>query len=225
MSKQTDSAEPDDIYELLPWFAAGNLPADEMARVSRAIANDPALAITLERIEEERTETILDNEARPMPPAASFDRLLARIESEAPRLDRSAAIGRSWTSRLFAGIANLAPRTVALAGVAAALVIVAAGGFLANAIIKQGGDTGAHYETASVNPANAEATSFLLVQFAGNASIAVISSYLRDKKATIVAGPLAGGLFRVNVAAADAEALLNDLKGRKDLVRFASPTK
>src|SRR5262249_14385617 len=151
------------------------LSAAENARVEAALAADPELADTLARIEEERIESILENEARPQPAAGAFDRLLDRIETEAPRADRSQQT--SWASRLLGAIGGLNPRTVALAGVAAALVIVAEGGFLAGLVIHQN-DQGVRYETASVNGPGAE-MAYLLVQFSGDASIDKIVSYLR----------------------------------------------
>jgi hypothetical protein len=209
--------DSDDPYLLLPWYAAGTLSPAETARVDAALAADPALRASLARIEEERDETILRNEAFPHLGAGAADRLMARIEAEAPRRDRSARKG------VLAWFAGLAPRTLAIAAVAAALVIVAQSGALVT-LLSQGGSTTGEYVTASVEPPDSSTQSVLLVAFTDTASIADVTALLRTEKAVIIDGPKAGGLYRIAVPAADADTILAGLRARTDLVRFAGPS-
>ena len=223
MSDRIDSPEPRDIYELLPWYANGTLAAADAAKVERALAADAGLRASLARIAEERGETIVQNESIPAPRPGAFDDLMARIEAEAPRADRSAARSTGFLARLVAAVAGVPPRALAIGAFAAALVIVAESGALINLVVHPAGAP-AEYTTASVLPPGVE-QAVLLVQFAPSISVDAMSTLLRTEKAVIIDGPKAGGLFRLAVAAADAPTILADLKANTALVRFASLSK
>lgn len=223
MSDQIDSPEPRDIYELLPWYANGTLGAADAAKVEKALAGDAAVRASLARIEEERGETIVQNEAIPGARSGAFEDLMARIETEAPRTDRSATRGTGFVARLMAAIAGAPPRALALGAFAAALVIVAESGVLINTAIRSNGAP-AEYTTASVLPPGVE-QAVILIQFAPGVPLDAIVTLLRTEKAVIIDGPKAGGLFRLAVAAADAPTVLADLKANSALVRFASLSK
>jgi hypothetical protein len=216
MSDDRTTEPPDELYALLPWYANGTLGPADRDRVERALADDGALSASLARIIEERHETMLLNEAIPAPRAGGIDVLLARIEADAPRRDRTARPG------FLAGLlgASWGPRFVALAGVAAALVIIAESGALLDLMSRAPSD-GPAYVIASIEPPNPADQSVLFVSFADGAGLGAVSKLLRANHATIIEGPLAGGLFRVAVPAAEADAVLSEFKAHPDLVRFA----
>ena len=222
MNDEPRLSDDDEIYALLPWYAAGTLSSEDANRVEAALARDPALARSLARVDEERIAVILDNEARPRPSTSALDRLMASIEEEAPRPDRSPA-SPSFTVRLFAAIAAMAPRTIAIGGLAAAAVIVAEGGFLANFVAHQTGAP-AQYTTASSSGDTGPRTTYL-VQFEPGASIDAITGVLRDADALIVDGPRAGGIFKVSVPTAETTPLTDTLSKHKELVKFFALTK
>lgn len=225
MSEHPDNIpEPRDLYELLPWYATGVLSGPEKARVERALAADPALRESLARVVEEQDETVLYNQSVAAPRAGGIDALMARIEAEAPRRDRVAARETGLIARIVAVFGNLSPRMVAIGAVAAALVIIAEGGVLLN-LISRGDNGPSEYITASVEPVPAGERTSLLVTFVPNAPLDEIVKLLRTEQATIVEGPLAGGLFKIAVATESAEAVLADLKSHTGLVRFAAPAK
>jgi anti-sigma factor RsiW len=221
MTDHADDA-PDDILALLPWYATGALAPGETARVERALAADPALRKTLARIAEERDETVLLNQSLPAPRAGGIDRLMLRIEAEAPRRDRTAQVG--LLARLAAAITGLGPRGLAFAAIAGALVILAEGGALINVLTRAPAEP-SQYSTASVEPAAPADQAVLLVSFVPGAALDAVTALLRAEHATIIDGPKAGGLFRIAVASGEAERVLADLKARPDLVRFAGPSK
>ena len=221
MTDHRENFEPDEVYTLLPWYAAGTLSAADKTLVEKTLATEPALRASLARIEEERDETVALNEAIPMPRSSAIDALMRRIETDAPRRGRSATKGAM--ARLLEAVGGLSPRTIAIGMGVAALVIIAQGGFITNYLAHQGGDMD-RYSTASVAPATGE-QALLLVQFVGTAQLEAIAALLRAEKATIIDGPKAGGLFRIAVAAADRDTVLADLKARPDLVGFAGPSK
>jgi anti-sigma factor RsiW len=205
------------LYALLPWYANGTLRGPEAARLEAALADDPALRASLERVREEQDETVLFNQTVEGAAGGSLDALMDRIEAEAPRRDRSVAL---WP-RLAAAL-GIKPGILALAAVAAALLLVA-GGSVITRLASPGVPAGTEYLTASVEPAGEADRSVLLVTFAPNASIEAVSRLLRGRKATIIEGPMAGGLYRIAVASADAETTLATFKGNTDLVAFAAP--
>lgn len=194
MTRQ-ETDEPGRIEALLPWYAADTLSSEERSEVEAALASDPLLRAQLERVEEERRETIASAEAMPLPSSRMADRLFAEIarSTPAPKL--------SWGDRVFgpvgAWLATLSGPQLGLGAAAAALALLVVGGVVGNEIATRGVTAG--YQTASgegaVNPTGA----FLLVAFEPAAKAADIETLVTALGATIVDGPRAGGLYRLRV--------------------------
>ena len=186
--------EPNEIEALLPWHAAGTLGRDDAERVEAALARDQELTRRYALVREELAETIRLNEALGAPSPRSFERLTARIGTEAARgFRRAGSLAMSrWLEAL---LARLSPRTLAWSAVAAALIILVQAGLLAALFL---GSERHSYRTASIEQA-ATPGSYLLVGFAPQASAAEFTKFLETHKAAIVDGPRAGGLYRIRV--------------------------
>jgi len=213
---------PDDaeLIALLPWYAAGTLDAKDAARIEAALAEDPALRASLARVQEERSADIERNEALDSAPGA-LDRLMSRIEGSAQPEANFAGRLRSVWAGLSAAL-SARPGVLALAGVAAALVIVAESGALI-ALIGQGQQGTGPYVVASVEPSQPADRAVLVLAFAPKASVADVSALLLAAGATIIEGPKPGGLYRISVDRAAVTTALAALKARPDLVTFAAP--
>lgn len=217
MSADPKLSASEDLYALLPWHANSTLRGPEAARLDAALAADPALRATLERVREERDETVLFNQSIEGASASGLAALMDRIETEAPR--RAPAAG--LLSRIADAI-GIRPGVLALAAVAAALVLIA-GSSAITQFVSRDVPAGRDYITASVEPVGPVGQAVLVVSFVPDASIDAVGKLLRSQKATIIEGPVAGSLYRIEVASADAETVLAALKDRADLVAFAAP--
>jgi len=229
----------DDIELLLPWYAAGTLGPEETKRVEEALARDPALAEKLALTCEERDETITFAESIPAPSPklrdGVFDRI-ARIEASRPlgladvgRAASRKARESGLVGRLLDLVSGLAPRTLAYAGIAAALLIAVQAGIIGSMLTSRPG--GEIYGTASGpgTAAQVQEGTFALVRFTPTAGMDRISAVLGDVGAAIVDGPRAGGLYRVRIAPKavgndERDRLLAKLREAKDVVALAMPS-
>jgi len=191
----TDKNTPGEIEELLPWHAAGTLSRRDAQRVEEALAHDPELARRYALVREELAETILLNETLGAPSGRAMDKLFAKIDAEPAR---KPAASLNFGTRIAAFIATLRPRTLALAGAAAAIAILLQAGFIAGLVINEHRTGG--YETASAPTTNPGVGAFTVIRFAPQASFDDISKFLAANKLQIAAGPMAGGLYKVRVA-------------------------
>ena len=191
----TEKETHSEIEELLPWHAAGTLSRRDRERVEAALARDPELARRYALVREELGETILLNETLGAPSARAMEKLFAKIDAEPAR---KPAASLNLGARLADFIASLRPRTLALAGAAAAVAILLQAGFIAGFVLKEHGTGG--YETASAPTTNPGVGAFTIVRFAPQASFDDISKFLAANKLQIAAGPTAGGLYKVKVA-------------------------
>lgn len=186
------------LEEMLPWHAAGTLSRAEAEAVEQALARDPELAHRYELVREELSETVHLNESLGAPSARAMDRVLAAIAAEGGvRRARPAA---SLARRLAGFFEMLSPRTIALAGAAAALVIVVQAGLIVGLMI--GDRSGGAVEMASYEePAGAAVpATFALVRFVPQASAADIARVLESHRVAVVDGPKPGGLYRVRIS-------------------------
>ena len=221
---ETALSERDEIEMLLPWYVAGTLDATDRDRVERYLAHHPEVRRQLDLIREERHETILANEALPMPSAAALERLLASLPVRRPSLR-----GRLLASGGYRAIAELfgqaTPRAVRYAAYAAAcLLLVQSLTITALLIEGNGGD----YQTAAGKDGG-EGLSFF-IGFADTASTADLTRLLQDFDARIVDGPKPGGIYQVRVRTSDhspaaADDLRRRLAERRDVVRLVLPAK
>lgn len=212
--------EREELDALMPWFVAGTLSPKDRARVEAALAADPSLQASLSAAEAEFEAVLADNDARAVPGHDAIDKLMARIDKAGPPVGRGVAA--TVAERLGRFLQGLTPKTLALAGAGLAAVALVEAGFLSHALIAPTEDP---YHTASGpgGPVQGEGA-FVLVQFVDTATSGAIASYLRDLDAQIVAGPAAGGLYRLRIApkplsAAEYNAKIAALAQRRDLVR------
>lgn len=210
MNPMTNNAQelPEDVEMLLPWHAAGTLSRRDAARVEAALANDNELAARYELVREELGESIRLNETMGAPSARAMQQLFAKIDAEPARETPKASFSLTvWITDFVAGFS---PRTLAYGASAAALAIVLQAGILAGVFVKEqaGGP-----QLASYNQNEAiDEGSFVLIRFNPQATVADISKFLEDNKASVVSGPSAGtGLFRLRVA--DTALSQSDLAG------------
>lgn len=216
----------DEIEALLPWYAAGVLEPDEARRVAAAIAADPMLARSYEAAREELGDVAHLNEQIPAPTARIMDKLVARLDAEPVRRPSP---WRAVADRFAGFVDSLSPRVLALAGAAAAVVMVIEAGVISQGWFKPSSGGGGHYVTASVGAASTQAGAFLLIRFSDDATAAEITALMTARHAHIVDGPTADGFYKVKVApariAADKlAALAGDWQSQKP-VAFAAASK
>jgi anti-sigma factor RsiW len=213
-----------DIADLLPFYANGTLPARERARVAAALGTVPALRRELELIEEERRETIDVNEALGAPSRQARDRFFAMLDARPPV--KAAGRGVDLLGWVAARLSTLQPRTLAWSATLALVVLAVQGGVL-GLVATHGPAPRAAFQTASV-PVPAARGPVVVVTFAAGAKIDDVAKLLAGIGATIVAGPMPGGLFEIEINGkatnvTDLDAVITKLKADPSLVRFAAP--
>ncbi|MGA2894450.1 MAG: hypothetical protein ABSE22_16410 [Xanthobacteraceae bacterium] len=192
--------EPSEIELLLPWYAAGTLGRRESAEVEAALANDPELARRFEWVRAEFAQELSINEEAASPPHNDVRALFAKIDALPARRPALSVVASSGlVGRIAEYLALLSPHTVAWSAMAAALVIVLQAGLIGGIMLKEASPGG--YETASAPTSAPGDGSNVLLRFQPQASAADISNFLATNKLSIVAGPLAGQLYRVRVSA------------------------
>lgn len=209
-----------DVADLLPWYANGRLAGRDRQRVAVALASDPALQRELALILEERTAAIDANEALGAPSRAATDRFFAALHAQAPKTRRFNVAG--WVAT---GLAHLQPRAVAWGAIAAAVLVVVQVGVIGTLVSER---ATTYAVSSSVSGRGDQGGATLLVSFEPASSIAVIAQVLESSGASIVAGPLPGGLYQLRVgdhplSKAEVEAVVARLKAQHDLIRFVAP--
>lgn len=185
MIAEPEMTRRDEMESLLPFYLNGTLEGDELARIERWLADDPA---ALEAAEAEFAATAAANEAV-RPRADALSRFSAALEREAaPRAASSSAL-----TDLFARLVR-APAWLAWAAAAAMLALVAV-----QAVTIAGLDDGP--QVAGIGE-GADAP-FALVAFKADAPISAVAAILSETGATIVDGPKPGGFYRIAIPAAD----------------------
>ena len=223
MTSERKASEADSIEELLPWHAAGTLERRDAERVEAALARDPELARRFEMVRDELGATIQLNETLGAPSARAMADLFAKIDAEPKRQRASLGLGTRITE-FFGGFT---PRTLAYASAAAVLAIVLQAGVIGVMVSKSG--TGRGYETASAPTTAPGIGAFTIIRFAPQATMDDITKFMEMNKFNVVAGPTAGGLYKVRVgdaslAAGDLNALVKKLQSDK-VVGFVAPTR
>lgn len=213
-----------EIADLLPFYATGRLAEADRRRVMNALVADSALRHELELILDERHAAIDVNEALGHPSRQAGAKFFAALEAASPpkpaRFDLAV-----W---IAARLEGLAPRHLAWGAMAAGLVVVAQAGLIGSLISGHRAATPA-FETASVHPAaGISSAGSLIVAFVPNATVQQIGGFLEETSASIVAGPLPGGLYELRVGdraltKAEMGELIARFKNRGGLVRFVAP--
>lgn len=213
------------LEELLPFYANGRISAADRAKVERALAGDPELAMRLEIIREEMAETALLNESLGAPSPRALDRLMAQIEAEprqAPLLMRARGGFLSWLGSLLAA---QPPRRLAYAS-AAALALIAIQGAALTGLALRGG--GAGFQTASA-PGTQASERYVLLSFKPEAKAGDLAAFFKRYGASVVDGPRANGTFKVRVGdatltPAQVDAIAARMKAEVAIVGFVAPT-
>lgn len=222
-----DQVEFDHVESLLPWYASGKLATEEILHVERALAEVPELRRRYDLILEERSAAVAVNESLGAPSPQAIEKLFARLESAAAGAPKSRNFDvGNWLAARFSA---WRPRSLAWAGMAAALVAMIEAGLLAITFFGAA-QKGTMYQTASVSKKTAEQDgAFLLIAFAPDATAAQILRFLEAHKASIIDGPVAGGIFRIRVS--DKALTMNNLgaivasmRNESTIVRFVAPT-
>lgn len=192
-------ANHDDIWLLLPWYANGSLEAGERERVTAH------LRVCLLCRKEIAEQTMLAKQLRHEPaveisPKPSFDRLLARIQSEqatpAGRPRATASKRRrlaDWIDGLLAGLTP--PR---LAAACASLALAFALAFLS---VRQQQPTAAFHTVADSGSLERFAQNDLRVIFAERVAEQEQARLIAAIQGQIVDGPGPGGIYTVRLAA------------------------
>ena len=187
--------DTDDIEMLLPWHAAGSLDPRDAKRVEDALRRDPELARRYSLVRQELAETIQLNESLGAPSARAMEALFRQIDRE-PK--RSARPSFDFVDRLLGFFASLSPRTLAWSATGAALALLLQAGLIAGILLNDGRTNGT-YQTATA-PGSQTDGSFVMIRFASEVRASEITSFLHDNGLTIAGGPIAGGLYRVQVS-------------------------
>jgi anti-sigma factor RsiW len=190
------SNDPDDIETLLPWHAAGTLDPRDTKRVEDALRRDPELARRYALVREELAETIQLNESLGAPSARAMEALFRQIDREPKSLAHPSF---DFVNRLSGFFASLSPRTLAWSATGAAVALLLQAGLIAGILLNDGRTNGA-YQKATAPGSHAADGSFVMIRFASEVKAAEITSFLHDNNLTIAGGPIAGGLYRVQVS-------------------------
>jgi anti-sigma factor RsiW len=213
------------LANLLPFYATGKLSLTDMQRIERALASDDGLRRELELVEEEQAATVEANEMLGLPSARSADRFFAMLEAE-PARTTPRALAKGVFAWIGERLQSFAPRQMAFAGIAAAMLLVFQAGYI-GVLLQRSGGTDDGFRTAFGNEVN-EGT-FAEVTFQPEAKSSDISHFFLSVRARIVEGPRAGDIYRVRIgkkdmSKPDRDAAIARLRAEKNVVRTADPS-
>jgi len=194
MNLNKEAPERQDIEVLLPWHAAGTLSRRDAERVEQALASDRELARRYELVRDELNETIHLNETLGAPSARAMERLFSAIDAEAPRPKKTSF---DFFGRVTEFMAGFSPRTLALAGSAAAVALLVQAAVLTAVVVRDAGPQS--MELASHSTGGAQLAS---IRFTPQASAAEVTRFLDMHKATVINGPKRGGFYDIQLSAA-----------------------
>jgi hypothetical protein len=226
MNTMSDKADDrQEIESLLPWHAAGTLSRRDAERVERALASDQELASRFDLVREELAETIHLNESLGAPSARALEKLFAAIDAEGAMI-RKPSFSLDLRTRMAEFFAAFAPRTLAYAGGAAALVILLQAGVIGSMVLKGPEQS---YGTASAPDVKVDSID-LYINFVPKATTDDVTKFLRTHDAKIVDGPKGVGTYVVRFAASgtpkeETSRVLNEMKQSRDIVssEFEAP--
>jgi anti-sigma factor RsiW len=227
MNTNNTNESPDHraLADLLPFYVIGKLSLADMQRIEQALAGDEALRHELALVEEEQIATVQANEMLGLPSSRSAQRFFAALEAEPQRVTP-----RALAKGLFAWIGErmqaVAPRQLAYAGVAAAVLLVAQAGYIG--VLLHGGG-GTSYQTAFGEQGPAGEGTFAMLAFKPDAKAVDVARLLQSLHAVVVDGPRAGDFFKVRIGPkdmpkADRDAIIAKLQSESSLIRYASPS-
>ena len=206
----------EEIESLLPWHAAGTLSRRDAERVERALASDQELVRRFNLVREELTETIHLNESLGAPSGRAMEKLFAAIDAEGA-LKRKPGFSFDLRTRVSEFFSGFAPRTLAYASAAAAVVIMLQAGLIGSILLKSKAPT-----LASADPVQVESLD-LYINFVPQVSTDEVTKFLRARQASIVEGPKGAGTYRVRFAVTglpkeELARLVNDMQQNRNIV-------
>jgi anti-sigma factor RsiW len=215
-------SERDEIEMLLPWYATGRLDAADRVRVDQWLQREPELRRQLELVRDEHDQTVRSNEARVLPASVTVEQTLRHVDQQEP--------GRKTVLSFLAPVrkAYAAPTARGVRWAAAvATVLFLAQSALVVTLMKD--RQAADYQTASGGTPVQRDGSFALVRFADTTTAKDIDANLNSLGMSIVEGPRAGGIFRIQIGATGlSEQQRNErmaaLRAYPGFVVFISPT-
>ena len=219
MTKSAQSeARPEQIEDLLPWYATGKISAGDRARVDKALQGNAELARRLQLANEEMSHVVHAHEQIAAPSNRAFDALMTGIAAEPKKAPVLATVKQGMLDWLGNMVAALSPRTLAYAA-CAALGVIAVQSIALTGIVGSGSST---FGTASAPSA---AGTFAMVSFAPAARAQDIAVFLKQFNATIVDGPRASGMFRIKIGEAalsktEIERILDLMKKDSTIIGF-----
>ncbi len=209
--------EPQDVEELLPWYATGRISREEARGVEAALSTMPDLAQKLALVQREREAVTLGSEAVPPPPPENLQRLLRQVETtrqaRTPKIEKAAKDG-DWIGAFFAR-----RQVWQIAFAVACVALVAMGTQLYRPDGIPG--TGTTLDTTT-GMTGIAAASQLVVVFQPGATSSEIGALLTSLDAVIVDGPRPGSAFVVQLPSTDPDAVsaaMAEMLARKDLVQ------
>jgi anti-sigma-K factor RskA len=209
--------EPQDVEELLPWYATGRISREEARGVEAALSTMPDLAQKLAQVQREREAVALSSEAVAPPPPENLQRLLQQVETtrqvRAPKIEKAAKEG-DWIGAFFA---RRQVWQIAFAAACVALVAMGTQLYRPGDIPGTGTTLG-----AATGMTGIAAGSQLTVVFQPTATSGDIGALLTSLDAVIVDGPKPGNAFVVQLPTADPDAVsaaMAEMLAKKDLVK------
>ena len=189
MSTPENMSRRDELEALLPFYLNGTLDGPDLAAVEEWLATDPAAAAALDEAEAEFSSTADANEAIRSPSDAlgRFSKALDAEAGPARVVASPSALAQLWNR--FMEI----PVGVAWAAVAAAVALVLVQAVLEPASRRDDFEIAGSDELAKMP--------FAFVTFKPEARIADIAAFLAGNGATVLAGPAAGGVFKIGISA------------------------
>jgi hypothetical protein len=190
-----------DLELLLPWHATGTLDRHDAERVERALAADRALLESFAFAREELAGTILLNESVGASSARMMEKLFAAIDADEPVSKRNVSF--DLAGRFVSFIAGFSPRTLALATSVGAVAIVLQAGLITMGLTKHEsraavakGEIETRVQLASVAVGGG---TLVAIRFAPTADISQINAFLLANRASMIDGPIIGGLYTIRV--------------------------
>ncbi|MEM9268362.1 MAG: hypothetical protein AAGA78_05430 [Pseudomonadota bacterium] len=208
----TDEREPTELELLIPWYVAGTLDGDDLARVEAAIAQDAQFAEQVAQASEEAEQAQLAAEAFGRPSSEAQARLMAALDAEPARTPGIL----SRLSNLLTGFGlSGTPARLAFAALMAALVV--------QAVLLSAPAPSSGFATASGEPEIVAGPQYVvLVTFVPEAQIRDMSALVTTMKGDVISGPK-GGYYRVAFASEDAaRAAVLQFTAAPEIVGFAT---
>ena len=175
----------DEIAALLPFYLTGGLEPKDRALVEEWLAEDPRAADALARLEDERAQVVAANEAI-TPPAGALGKFMQQLD-DVPRSKHLSSMSTKTSGLLQGLLAPFQLRSAGLAwGLSAVLLAVA---IWQGILLTNRGPASDDYVTASDPKAQVTSGPSALIKFTPAATIAQITTVLRQADAVIASGP------------------------------------